>query len=116
MLRDWTRGKRKGLPFGVPMVWRELRDHAIDCYFCMVSTTSVGKKYRHKISCPSIPSAFRSVPHCEELPVFKVFFSCEDSGHGRGEHEGCKTNETVSESESFSDDTNQPLSRLAKRN
>ena len=23
MLRDWTKEKRKGLPFGVPMVWRE---------------------------------------------------------------------------------------------
>ena len=23
MLHDWTKGKRKGLPFGVPMVWRK---------------------------------------------------------------------------------------------
>ena len=27
MFRSWTQGKRKGLPFGVPMVWREPRDH-----------------------------------------------------------------------------------------
>ena len=69
MLRDWTAGKRKGLPFGVPMVWREPRGHVTDCYFCMVSTNGVGQKNRHKIDYPSILSAIRSVPHCEELPV-----------------------------------------------
>jgi len=87
------------------MVWREPRDHVTDCYSCIVNKKGVGKKNRHKISCPSIPSAIRSVPHCEELPVpvFSVFSSCEDSDHDAGEHEGYK-NEMVSESES-SDDT-----------
>ena len=110
MLRDWTKGKRKGLPFGVPMIWREPRDHVTDCYFCMVNTKGVEKKNRHKISYPSIPSAIRPVPHCEELPVpvFSDFSSCADSDDYQQEHEGCN-NEMVSESESFSDDTN-PLS------
>ena len=27
MLWDLTKGKRKGLPFGVPMIWRELYNH-----------------------------------------------------------------------------------------
>ena len=44
MIRDWTKGKRKGLPFGVSMVWREPRDHVTNCYFCMVNTKDVGKK------------------------------------------------------------------------
>jgi len=89
------------------MVKREPRDHVTDCYSCIVNKKGVGKKNRHKISCPSIPSAIRCVPHCEELPVpvFTVFSSCEDSDHDEGEHEGCK-NEVVSESESFSDDAN----------
>ena len=30
MLRDWTKGKQKGLPFAVPTVWREPLDHV--CY------------------------------------------------------------------------------------
>ena len=33
MLLDWTKGKRKGLPFGVPMVWSEPKEHFTDCYF-----------------------------------------------------------------------------------
>ena len=57
MLRDWTKGKRKGLPFGVPMVWREPKDHISDCYFCIVNTKGVGKKNRHMVTYPSIPSA-----------------------------------------------------------
>jgi len=61
MLHDWTKGKRKGLRFGVPMVWWEPRDRVTDCYFCMVNTKGVGKKNRHKISYPSIPSAIWAV-------------------------------------------------------
>ena len=67
----------------------------------------VGKKNRHKISYPSIPSAIRPVPYCEELPVpvFSGFFSCAYSDDDQREHAGCN-NQMVSESESFSDDTN----------
>ena len=69
ILRDWTKGKRKGLPFGVPMIWFEPNNHVIDCYFCMVNTTGVGKKNQHKITYPNIPSAIRPVPPAEEVPV-----------------------------------------------
>ncbi len=82
MLRDWTKGKRKSLPFGIPMVWREPKDHVTDCYFCLVSTKGIGKKSRRKICYPSIPSAIRPIPHSEELPVpvFKGFALSEDEG------------------------------------
>ena len=69
MLRDWTKGKQKELPFGVPMVWREPRDQVTDCYFCTVNTKGVDKKNLHNISDSSISTAIRPVPHCEELPV-----------------------------------------------
>jgi len=46
MLRDWTKRKGKGLPFGVPMVWREPKDHLIGCYSCVVNTKGIGKKKR----------------------------------------------------------------------
>ena len=80
MFCDWTKGKRKGLPFGIPMVWREPKEHLADCYFCLVNTKGIGKKNRQNFSYPSIPSAIRPVLHSDEfpLPVFNGFLSSED--------------------------------------
>lgn len=105
MLRDWTKGKRKGLPFGVPMVWREPRDHISDCYFCIVNTKGVGKKNRHSITYPSIPSAIRPVPHCDEipLPVFSGFASPEDSDSEHEHLQGCHEEHQESSEDSTSD-------------
>ena len=36
-LRQSTKGKRKILSFGIPMVWRALTNHVDDCYFCIVN-------------------------------------------------------------------------------
>ena len=36
-LRRWSEGKAKSISFGVPMVWREGKDHVTDCYFCMTN-------------------------------------------------------------------------------
>jgi hypothetical protein len=33
-LRQWSKGKKKSFRFGVPMIWREPRNHSDDCYFC----------------------------------------------------------------------------------
>ena len=80
MLRDWTKGKQKGLPFGVPTVWREPKEHLTDCYFSFVNTKSTGKKNWLNISYPSNPSAVRAVLHSDEFPppVFIGFVSSED--------------------------------------
>ena len=32
-LRNWLNGSRKSMPFAVPMIWREQKDHIADCYF-----------------------------------------------------------------------------------
>ena len=87
MLRDWTKGKRKGLPFGVPMVWRKPKEHLTDCYFCLVNTKGIGKKNRQNFSYPSIPSAIRPVLHSDEFPppVFNGFLSSEDEETGSEE-------------------------------
>ena len=107
MLRDWNKGKRKGLPFGVPMVWREPKDHCSDCYFCIVNTKGVGKKNRHMVTYPSVPSAIRPVPHSDELPVpvFNGFSSSEDpdSEEEQAGLRGCQEDHQKASEDSSSD-------------
>ena len=38
-LRIWAKGTHEKLAFGIPMVWREQKDHCTDCYFCLVKTS-----------------------------------------------------------------------------
>ena len=59
------------MPFAVPMVWKEPTDYNSNCYFCMNQPVGKGlsRKNKHNIQYPDIPSAIRSVPHGETLPV-----------------------------------------------
>ncbi|KAK1803855.1 hypothetical protein P4O66_003802 [Electrophorus voltai] len=70
-LSQWINGKRKLMPFAVPMVWREPSNHITDCYFSMVPPVSGGitKKKKWAIAYPNIPSASQPVPHGEGLLV-----------------------------------------------
>lgn len=68
-LRLWFNGKRKSMPFGIPMIWREPKNHVDDCYFCMTNVRGFSKKNRNKIVYPNLPSAIRPVPHSDEIPV-----------------------------------------------
>ena len=68
-LRHWTKGKRKSLSFGIPMVWREQQNHFDDCYFCLINLKGINKKNKHTLQYPNIQSAIRPVPHCEDIPV-----------------------------------------------
>jgi len=45
----WLDGKRKQMPFAVPMVWREQSDHVTDCYFCMTNIRGFSRKNNSKI-------------------------------------------------------------------
>ena len=59
-LRSWSLGKRKGLAFGIPIIWREPQNHISDCYFCIAET----KGPHAKNLFPSFKSAIRPVLHC----------------------------------------------------
>ena len=37
----WLKGTHKSMPFAVPMVWREPRNHVNDCYFCMTNIKGI---------------------------------------------------------------------------
>ena len=34
-LRGWANRRRKGMAFGIPMIWREPKDHVTDCCLCL---------------------------------------------------------------------------------
>ena len=108
MLRDWTKGKRKSQPFGIPMVWREPKDHSTDCYFCLVNIKGVGRKSRQNISYPSISSAIRPVPHSGRFPppIFNGFVSSDEASESeREEFMECEYKETDTKYEDSSSET-----------
>ncbi|UYV63191.1 hypothetical protein LAZ67_2003388 [Cordylochernes scorpioides] len=57
------------MPFAVPMIWREPKDHSSDYYFCLTKTTSITSKSRHTVEYPDLSSAMRPVPHSDILPM-----------------------------------------------
>lgn len=65
----WSKGKSKSMPFGIPMVWREQKNHHDDCYFCMVKPLGKNAQSRKFVQYPNIPSAMRPVPHSDEVPI-----------------------------------------------
>lgn len=94
-LRKWTQKKLKSLPFGIPMVWREQRNHVDDCYFCLCQTSGFNKKNKRSIQYPDIPSARRPVPHGEEIPI-PIHRSLQSFSSSSSESQG---NENISDSE-----------------
>ena len=54
--------------FGVPMVWRELKNHDEGCCFCMVDMTGWNQRKKKDWYYPDIESARRPIPHCTEVP------------------------------------------------
>jgi hypothetical protein len=68
-LRQWTTGKRRSLNFGVPMVWREQRNHHDDCYFCLVNVKGYNRHKKRIMEYPNLESARRPVQHSEDVPI-----------------------------------------------
>ena len=57
------------MPFAVPMIWREPKDHIQDCYFCLVNVKGFSRKYRIKISYLNLDSVRRPVAHDASMPA-----------------------------------------------
>jgi hypothetical protein len=51
------------MPFAVPMIWREPKNHTDDCYFCMTKVAGFTRKNKSKIVYPQCDSALKPVPH-----------------------------------------------------
>ncbi|XP_071052774.1 uncharacterized protein [Onthophagus taurus] len=69
-LRYWTQGGRKGLPFGIPMTWREPRNHFDDCYFCAVNVEGMNRYKKRSWIYPDVQqSAKPPTLHSKDLPT-----------------------------------------------
>jgi hypothetical protein len=58
-LRQWIQGKKKSLPLGIPMIWREPGNDSDDCYFCSCNVQGYTSKNKKDICYPNMPSAMR---------------------------------------------------------
>lgn len=67
-LTDWYKGLRH-MPFAIPMIWTEPKDHVSDCYFCVTSIKGINPKAKHTVQYPNLSSAIRPVPHNDNLPI-----------------------------------------------
>jgi len=74
------------MPFAVPMVWREGKDHVTDCYFCMTNLQGINRKNKHCVQYPGIPSAIRPVPHGPSLPVPRPDVAIKSSSESESEN------------------------------
>jgi hypothetical protein len=78
------------MPFAVPMIWREQKDHSSDCYFCMTNVAGFSKKNKSKIIYPDCESALKPVPHDAEntVPVPPAYCASEsDSSSDVGDED-----------------------------
>ena len=67
-LRDWLNKRKLSMPFAIPMVWREQKNHYDDCYFCLIDIIGFSSKNKHTIVYPDLESARRPIPH-DILPI-----------------------------------------------
>jgi hypothetical protein len=61
LLTGWVNGSRH-MPFTVPVVWRQAKDHSLDRYFCLTNITGITSTSKHTVKYPNVPSAMRCVP------------------------------------------------------
>ena len=66
-LTRWVIGLNKHMSFGIPMIWREPKDHVTDFYICLVCTKGYNGKNKAALKCPNLQSAMRHIPHGKDL-------------------------------------------------
>jgi len=87
LITGWLNGSCQ-MPFAVPMVWREPKEHSSDGYFCSTNMTEITSKSKHTVQYPHFLSEMRSVPHSEGLLVPKPpNRTCSDDNSDSGDYQ-----------------------------
>lgn len=75
--RLWFKVKKNAFRFGIPMIWREQKNHTTDCYFCSIDVKGFNSKNKRNISYPNLDSVIRPVPHSSEISIPQPPFSLD---------------------------------------
>ncbi|XP_076307323.1 uncharacterized protein LOC143223336 isoform X2 [Tachypleus tridentatus] len=59
------------MPFDVPMIWREQKDHVTDCYIYLTNVSGFTAKNKKSIEYPNLPSVMRPVLYDDSLSIPK---------------------------------------------
>ena len=79
-LTQWLNGKRKNMPFSVPIIWRKPANYANDCYFCLTKVSGCSKHTKSRIVYPACPSELCPVTHLHEnITIFTPLVSKRDN-------------------------------------
>ena len=70
------------MPFAILMVWRDGKEHIMDCYFCMINLKGI-KQNKHHVQYPNVSSVIRSIPHGSDLPVLEPDDNMEYSSNSK---------------------------------
>ena len=93
----WAKDKRKYIPFAIPMVWREPRDHIRYCYFCIVKVKGFNTKNKDAIKYPNLESTIRPISH-NDLDVPNPIFNQPSFSHQSSSPEETFDNEKMDKS------------------
>ena len=66
-LTAWFNGKKAAFNFAAPMVWREPRNHAVDCYFCLTNITGFNASSRKRSNIPTFDLRW------DPFPIQRIF-------------------------------------------
>ena len=58
------------MPFAIPMIWREPKNHVDDCYFCLTKVKGFSAKNRKNIAYPNLDSALRPVDDADDDELY----------------------------------------------
>ena len=93
-LRGWLKGTHRSMPFSIPMIWREPKDHVSDCYFCLTKISGFTAKSKHAINYPNLPSAIRPVLHDDtvQVPISPAIDTLDSDSEDLNNEEPCLDN------------------------